>query len=222
MDVEYYINGTNFKSLGVYVSGSTGLVGQLEKKETLTASWDNYHGKVRESRSPRYKERKIVLDCFIEAQSRTDFVDKVIAFFALFDGAGTQRLTVEYNGSTKPLVYEVYQGKSVDPSKTWGHFDSSLMVGTFKLELEEDEPVKKVLRFVATSSSRTVTVGFTSAKMLNIYWGDGTHTFGLAGQSQSIQHTYSAAGTYDIIVSGVIEDITNFSSTATVIWNKLK
>lgn len=217
-DVEYYINGINFKSLGVYVSASTGLVGQLEKKEGLTVNWDTYHGKVRDKKNPRYKERKIVLDCFIEAHSRTDFVDKVNAFFAQFDGSGTQRLRVDYDGTSKPLVYEVYQSKSVDPAKTWGSYNNALMVGTFKLELTEDEPVKRVLRCTGSSVSFT----FSSNKMLNVYWGDGTHTFGLSGQNQTASHVYSAPGQYDIIITGVIEDITSFSTSAIVIWNKLK
>lgn len=217
-DVEYYINGINFKSLGVYVSASTGLVGQLEKKEGLTVNWDTYHGKVRDKKNPRYKERKIVLDCFIEASSRTDFVDKVNAFFAQFDGSGTQRLRVDYDGTSKPLVYEVYQSKSVDPAKTWGAYNNALMVGTFKLELTEDEPVKRVLRCTGSSVSFT----FSSNKMLNVYWGDGTHTFGLSGQNKTVSHTYSASGQYDIIITGVIEDITSFSTSAIVIWNKLK
>lgn len=145
-------------------------------------------------------------------------MDKVNAFFAQFDGSGTQRLRVDYDGTSKPLVYEVYQSKSVDPAKTWGSYNNALMVGTFKLELTEDEPVKRVLRCTGSSVSFT----FSSNKMLNVYWGDGTHTFGLSGQNQTASHVYSAPGQYDIIITGVIEDITSFSTSAIVIWNKLK
>lgn len=221
-DVEYYINDVNFKQYGVEVSKSTGLVGQLEKKEGLTVSWDAYHGIVRDKKNPRFKERKITLECFIEAQSRTDFVSKVNAFFAQFDGSGTQRLRVDYDGTVRPLVYEVYQSKGVDPSKTWGRYNNELMVGTFKLELEEDEPVKKVLRHVAAQANSTVSFGFSSYKLLNVYWGDGSHTFGLSGQNQTASHTYARPGEYDVIITGVIEDITNFTTNAIVIWNRLK
>ena len=41
-DVEYYINGINFKEFGVYVSKANGLVGQLERKEGATAEYDTY------------------------------------------------------------------------------------------------------------------------------------------------------------------------------------
>ena len=221
-DVEYYINSVNFKQFGVEVSNSSGLVGQLDKKDGLTVNWDAYHGKVRDKKNPRYKERKITLECFIEAQSRTDFVNKVNAFFAQFDGSGTQRLRVDYDGTARPLVYEVYQSKGVDPTKTWGHYNNELMVGTFKLELEEDEPVKRVLRHVAAQANSTVSFGFSSYKLLNVYWGDGSHTFGLSGQNQTASHTYTQAGEYDVIITGVIEDITDFTTDAIVIWNKLK
>ena len=49
-DVEYYINGKNFKEFGVFVSDSDGLVGRLERKETLQVDWDNYHGIVRDKK----------------------------------------------------------------------------------------------------------------------------------------------------------------------------
>lgn len=221
-DVEYYVNGKNFKDFGVNVSGSSGLVGQLEKKDGLTVNWDSYHGKVRDKKNPRYKERTITLECFLEARSRTDFVEKCQEFFAQFDGSGTQRLKVEYDGTARPLVYEVYQGKGVDPTKTWGHYNAELMVGTFKIILEEDEPVKRVLRHVSAQAGSVVNVGFSSYKQINIYWGDGTHTYGLSGNNQSVQHQYTQPGEYDIVITGVIEDVTDFTTDAIVIWNILK
>ncbi len=221
-DVEYYINGRNFKEFGVQVSDSKGIVGQLEKKEGLSVDWEDYHGKVRDKSRPRYKERTITLECFIEGVSRGEFYDRASEFMAQFDGSGTQRLKVEYDGAAKPLVYEVYQQKAVDVTKTWGQHNRSLMVGTFKLELVEDEPVKRVLRCIAAEAETDVTVGFSSNKLLNIYWGDGTMTSNLSGTEQTITHTYTDAGEYDIIITGVIEDITDFTTDAIVIWNKLK
>ena len=129
---------------------------------------------------------------------------------------------MDYDGTARPLVYEVYQSKGVDPTKTWGHYNNELMVGTFKMELEEDEPVKRVLRHVAAQAGSSVSFGFSSYKLLNVYWGDGTHTFGLSGQNQTASHSYTEAGEYDIIITGVIEDITDFTTDAIVIWNKLK
>lgn len=221
-DVEYYVEGVNFKELGVYVSGSTGLVGKLERKEMLTVDWDNYHGTVRDKKRPRYKERTITLDCFIEASSRSAYVEWVNLFLDQFNKEGTQRLVVEYNGKTKPLIYEVICMDEVDPAKKWGAYNDDLMVGTFKIKLIEDEPVKRVLRHIGTTSGTQATIKVTSSKLLNIYWGDGTHTFDVSGTDKEVKHTYVSPGEYDIIITGVIEDIQAFDTNCIVIWDKLQ
>lgn len=221
-DVEYYIDGRNFKEFGVFVSKSAGLVGRLERKEALQVDWDNYHGIVRDKRRPRYKERNISLDCFIEASGRSAYVEWVNQFFNQFDKEGNHRLRVEYDGTAKPLVYEVELLDEVDPEKTWGQYSNELMVGTFKLTLVEDEPVKKVLRHIGAAANSSVTIKVTSSKLLNIYWGDGTHTYDVSGNEQTVTHTYEMPGEYDIIIAGVIEDIENFETNAIVVWELLK
>lgn len=221
-DVEYYIDGVNFKDYGVYVSGSTGLVGRLAQKDALQVDWDNYHGIVRDRNRKRYKERTITLDCFLEASGRSAFVEWTNRFMSLFDGDGTHRLTVEYDGKTKPLVYEVGLYDETDMTKTWGQYNSELMVGTFKMKLVEDEPVKRVLRHISASDNSKATIKVTSTKLLNIYWGDGTYTFNVYGNETSVEHTYALAGEYDIIVAGVIEDIESFETNDIVVWELLK
>lgn len=221
-DVEYYIDGRNFKEFGVYVSKSAGLVGRLSKKEALQVEWDNYHGVVRDKKRPRYKEREIVLDCFLEASGRSAYVRWVNEFFKLFDKEGNHRLRVDYDGTSKPLVYEVELIDDVDPEKDWGQYNNDLMVGTFKMKLVEDEPVKRVLRFVSTAENNVVNITATSVKLLNVYWGDGTHTYDVSGKDAKVEHTYAVPGEYDIVVTGVIEDIEEFSTNAIVIWDILK
>lgn len=221
-DVEYYIDGVNFKDYGVYVSGSTGLVGRLAQKDALQVDWDNYHGIVRDRNRKRYKERTIMLDCFLEASGRSAFVEWTNRFMSLFDGDGTHRLTVEYDGKAKPLVYEVGLYDETDMTKTWGQYNNDLMVGTFKMKLIEDEPVKRVLRHISASDNSKATIKVTSTKLLNIYWGDGTHTFNVSGNETTVEHTYALAGEYDIIVAGVIEDIESFETNDIVVWELLK
>ena len=41
-DVEYFIDGKNFKEFGVFVSKSAGLVGRLERKEALQVNWGQF------------------------------------------------------------------------------------------------------------------------------------------------------------------------------------
>lgn len=219
-DVEYFVNGVNFKEFGVYVSDARGLAGRLARKEALTVDWDTYHGIVRDRKRPRFKERNIELECFIEASSRYTYIDQVNRFFAQFDTEGTQRLKVEYAGIEKPLVYEVICLDEADPNKKFGRYNEMTMVGTFVLKLVEDEPVKKVLRHIGAANS-TSTITITSSKLLNIYWGDGTHSFNVSGTNQTVTHTYTNAGEYEIIITGVIEDITAFQTNDIVIWENL-
>ena len=221
-DVEYYIDGVNFKDYGVYVSGSTGLVGRLAQKDALQVDWDNYHGIVRDRNRKRYKERTITPDCFLEASGRSAFVEWTNRFMSLFDGDGTHRLTVEYDGKAKPLVYEVGLYEETDMTKTWGQYNNELMVGTFKMKLIEDEPVKRVLRHISASDNSKATIKVTSTKLLNIYWGDGTHTFNVSGNETAVEHTYALAGEYDVIVAGVIEDIESFETNDIEVWELLK
>lgn len=217
-DVEYYLDGTNFKQLGVYVSTSKGLFGLLERKEGLTVDYDNYHGIVVDKSKPRFKERTITLDCFIEASGKTAFVQWCQIFMQQFQKSGNQRLRIDYDGISKPLVYEVYCPNASDVEKSWS-FDNDLMVGTFQLKLVECEPVKRVLRFVG---SGTASITVTSSKLLNIYWGDGTHTYDVSGTNKTVTHNYSTPGEYDIVISGVIEDITAFDTNCIVVWDKLQ
>lgn len=221
-DVEYYIDGVNFKEYGVYVSASDGLVGRLAQKDALSVDFDNYHGVMRDRRHKRYKEREISLQCFIEAASRNSFVEKQFEFLSLFDGDGTHRLTVEYDGKTKPLVYEVELLDETKVSKKWGGNCNDTMVSTFTLKLTESEPVKRVLRHISDSENSEVEITVTTSKFLNVYWGDGTHTFNIGGNQTSIRHTYKLPGEYDIIITGVIEDIEKFETNAIVIWELLK
>ena len=221
-DVEYYIDGRNFKEFGVYVSESSGLVGRLARKEALQVEWDSYHGIARDKKRPRYKERTIELSCFMEASGRSAYVEWVNLFFSQFDKEGNHRLKVEYAGGTKPLVYEVELLEESDPQKQWGEYDQDLMVGKFQLKLVEDEPVKKVLRHIGGAANTTAKIKVSSSKLLNIYWGDGTHTYNVSGVDKEVVHTYTDPGEYDIVITGVIEDITSLSTNAIVVWDLLK
>lgn len=220
-DVEYFINGINFKEFGVYVSDSKGLIGQLERKEGPTAEYDTYHGIARDHDYVRYKERTITLECFIEAASRSKFVEWLDQFYEQFRRKGTQRFRVEYNGSTKPLVYEVTMQQGSDPEKKWGRYNEGLMVGTFTLTLVEDDPVKMVLRHIATTDNSTTQFTVSTARRLTVAWGDGTFTHKVQGDNATIQHTYANKGVYDIIIAGVVEDIASIATSDIIVWQKL-
>lgn len=218
-DVEYFVGDLNFKEFGVHVSGSSGIIGLLERKEQLTVEWDSYHGLIVDKKRPRYKERTITLDCFIEASSKTNFVEWTQLFMSQFQKPDTQRLKIEYDGRTKPLYYEVFAQSGSDIEKNWT-YDNDLMVGRFNLTLIEPEPVKRVIRHIGSAGS-TASITFSSNKLLNIFWGDGLSTFNVSGKNREITHTYAQGGEFDIIITGIIEDIKDFETNCIMVWDKL-
>jgi hypothetical protein len=210
--VVYYLDGTDLKTYGVYVSASDGLLSRPKPKNPVSQNWPDHHGEVVDLTKRYYEARKIKLDCFIKATSKEDFVTKMNTFLALFDATGTRRLMVVVD-ATKPLVYEVYLSNAIEPKKSWSDAE---MAGTFATELTESAPMKRVVKITGTSLSITL----TTAKLVDIFWGDGAVTRDVIGTSQTKTHTYSS-GTYYAIVAGNIDDITAFSTTGTTIWSKL-
>ena len=78
------------------------------------------------------------------------------------------------------------------------------------------------LKFLSNTANSEASITVTTYSMLNIYWGDGTHTYNVSGNNKTVEHTYDDPGEYDIVITGVIEDIESFSTNAIVVWDKLK
>lgn len=218
MEIKYYIDGVDILTYDVHVSDSDGLLSQPKMKAPLSLDWANYHGEQVALQKKFYDSRTIKLECFVRATSTTDFITKCNSFQALFTKPWTSRLTV-LAGPNVPLVYEVYAPEGIEVKKQW---NESLMVGTFTLTLKEPEPIKKVLSYTRTSvADKTVSITLTSTKFLNIYWGDGAHTFDVSGTAQTITHDFATNGVFYIVITGNIDDITSLTTTGTVIWAKL-
>ena len=205
-------------SYGVYVSASKGLLSRPKAKSSVKENWTSRHGVIHDLSARYVEERTITLDCFIKTTGGPDgFATAMNTFLNLFSKSGTIRLMVETDAS-KPLVYEVYLEDAIDPDKIWR---SAQMTGTFRLVLKEPSPVKRVIKFVAATGSRTASITITTSKIVTIYWGDGNVTDDVSGTSNAVTHTYSSNGTYFIIVAGVIEEITALTTNGTVVWQKL-
>lgn len=218
MEINYHIDSVNLKEYGVFVSGSDGLISKPKLKKPVSMDWVNYHGESVYLNKKYYETRVIKLDCFIKADSSEDFISKSLYFLSIFDSAFTKRLNVSV-GNQEPLCYEVYLEDGIDIKKTW---NANQMIGTFNLTLKEPEPIKKIYKYQRTSTSdKTVSFTLTSTKLLNIYWGDGSHTFDCSGTSQTYTHDYSTNGYFYIVVTGNIDEISSITSTATLVWNKL-
>lgn len=218
MTVNYYINGKDFYTqFGVKVSASKGLVDAPKKKDPVNGSWPDQHGIVVDLTKQVYDAREIILECWCTGTSIADFQSKLSLFFAEFDNSGLLPLTLDIIPG-KPLVYMVYLMDSLAISKVWR---DGVMVGTFTLKLIEPEPVKKILT-ATVSAGGTAMLTITCTEPLNIYWGDGNVSRDVVGTSQVKSNVYSAAGTYYIVITGRIEDITSLTPTgATVTWANL-
>jgi hypothetical protein len=221
MKVNYYINGVHFDTYGVKVSASRGLLNSLKMREPVKVTWPDHHGEVMDLATPRYESREITLECYIKAATSTAFILAVQSFLAAFQATGLQRLMIDVNDgeeTRKALVYEIYLGDEAEISKKW---NATLMIGTFNLKLREPEPVKRVYKFVAATGAMTVTMTITTPDPVNIYWGDGAHVYDIITSSGQQSHIYTAEGTFYIVITGVIENITGVTTTATLVWTRL-
>ncbi len=219
--LEYYIDGVNFKDYDIRVSSSNGVLDLPKMKTPTSIDWPDYHGEVIDLEAKRYEAREITLNCWLRATGKIDFATKVNNFYRHFIGDGTSRLMISIH-PTKPLVYEVYNQDGIAHDKRW-HDDK--MIGTFTLKLREPDPVKRVLRHQRSGASTSkITVEFKSDKMVTIYWGDGQVDYDLYGDftgKNAVTHTYKSDGTYYPIVAGVVEEITDFSTNAIVVWERI-
>ncbi len=216
--LSYSLDGTDFKAWDIYVSESNGILDRPKLKSPLRVDWDDYHGEVIDLQRKRVEAREITLNCFMKANGKMDFVNKLNDFLDVFSKDGTQRLMIDIH-PTKPLVYEVYNESGVSISKRW---NDDLMVGTFSLKLKEPNPVKRVVRHQRISeATKTLTVTVTSNKALTIFWGDGTKTEDVYGENVTVNHEYKSEGIYYAVIGGVIEDITEFSTNGIVVWQKI-
>lgn len=215
--VQYTIAGHNLREWDIYVSESDGLLDRPKMKSPRSISWDNYHGEVVDLRDKRVQPREISLSCFMKANGKLDFINKLNDFLKIFDGDGTQRLTVDVH-PTKPLIYEVYNEAGTAIKKRW---NDDIMVGTFQLNLREPDPVKRIIRHASKEGSRDLTINMKSNLALTISWGDGTTSEDVYGTALALSHTYPQDGIYHAVISGVIEKIENFTTNGIVVWEKL-
>ena len=224
MKVTYYVNGVDFKTMGVTVTASRGLLNSLKRKEPLKAEWPDHHGEVVDLAKPRFEAREIVLDCIITAASSTALIAATQIFTTAWSSAGTKRLLVDVNdGATgmKPLIYEVFLTEEIVISKKWR---AASALASFKLSLREPEPLKMVYKLgAALINEYTASFEMTSPEPINIYWGDGTSTkdvMPVAGTP--ITHVYpSSIAWYNIVITGVIEDVVVVATNTTLVWAKL-
>lgn len=212
----YFIKGQDLKSdLGWTVEDARGLVGRNSTKSE-SYDWPDRHGVSVDLFGVRYREKHIELDIFKKFQTKEDAIDGIAELKELLSGEGLFRF--QFVGGSRSIVYEVYVPGEINPEiKKW--IDGKV-VAKVTVELVEPEPVKKILQFVRTGvDNKTATVNFNANRELyNIYWGDGSMTANVTGETATASHEYTADGEYYIIIAGVIENMTAFASNTVQVW----
>ncbi len=228
--LDFYVDGVNFKTYGVEVSGHKGLLDELERKDPPRMDWDSMHGEVVDVSRPHWQPRDIELECFIVASDKSAFIRAKNRFMAAFNKAGLHRLTCEYAGTVKPLEYDVYRTERVEVEDNWS---DDPLVGTFTIALREPQPIKMVLKHICQSANSEAWFQCHTDKPLSVSWGDQDDTCTIVtgsgnatksnwlhdanGNPLKVKHTFAAAGEYDIVIHGSIEKITPNSFTTNCI-----
>jgi len=215
--VKFIIDGVDLKSIGVTVAKERGLTDKLPIKDSNSFNWKDQHGTQVDLAAPRYDVRTIELDCWFKATGTDAQLETQMTIRDLFNKPGTVRLRAEV--ATKPFIYEVYHPGQIDFSD--GKWRSGPAFRSFKLTLVELQPIKKILRHIKVDGTTPdVSITLTTPNLLTVFWGDGSLGSIEPGTNLTITHHYTIYDTYDILIAGVIEDITNFSTNAIVVWNK--
>ncbi len=213
MVVSYFINNTDFRNLGVRVTASKGLLDLPKRKLVEGKDWPELHGEITDLETAVFEAREITLDCFIAADGAENLSNAIRTFIGLLAAPGLHRLEVNAQ-MVKPLFYQVYLRDSVSVNKRW---KDGRNVATFSLKLREPEPVKRVVSFSGTTCNITL----TSQWPVNIYWGDGSHTYDVQGETISVTKTFASAAVRYAIITGNIDQISYFSTNGTLVWAKL-
>lgn len=210
-EVKYSVNGVNFKQNNVIISESEGLFDALDRKKITSYDWAEYHGSSPDLSAPKFEARRIVLKGFVTGTNWEVMKSNFDRIISEFNKPGTQRLLIEAMG-LKALPFEVYLEDGVPLTK---QFKNGTMIGFFTLKLVEPNPIKKVLSFTGTA----LNLSYNSPTETEIFYGNGTKDT-VPGNATMTGKPLPAGQKY-IIIAGNIENITNLTTNAVVLWEKL-
>ena len=208
--VIYLLDQIPFKNYNVYVSDSSNLFDKASIKENQKKDWSDEHGYDIDLQSRYHNSKTITIDCFIPAKSLKECIEKYNDFYNVLDKKGSRRLSV-IAGELR-MEYQVFRQ---DTAENKLNYDDSNAVGTFKLNLIENMPVKRILR----SIQKTTNITLKSKKVLVINWGDGTEQY-TSPDNEVYSHRYSNNEIYFPMILGDLDSITTFNTNADVLWNR--
>lgn len=215
--VLWEIDAIPFLNYDVYVSQSSGLIDALETKEGVSIDWPNEHGIIIDLKRIKFKPRTIKLKCWIKVDAGyIEFVQKANEFISNFIPPGLHRLKAGID-EYKSLEYEIYMAAGTEINKKWNAKD---FVGTFELDLIEPQPIKRVVRF--NSSHGAAKIKITGLGLYNIFWGDGLSSLDNdCSSGLIIQHDYQTTDIFYAVITGNIDEITDFLTNGITTWTRL-
>lgn len=204
------------KDLGIFVSDSKGWHSKPSFKETSTKTeWKDENGYDLDLSKRFVEAREINLTCFGFAANSSLFLKKYIDFLNKLDAPVHRRISLVLDDLR--FEYDVYRDSSIDTEII---FDDSSAAGAFSIKLIENQPVKKTIKFQATTTNtRTGTITFNSNKILRISWGDGTIEHTRTGLN-TYSRKYAANGIYYPLLIGDVDSIGGFKTNGTELWSK--
>lgn len=214
--ITYLLDRENLRT--VYyteVLSSSGLISAPKLKKPFSVNVPCTHGELVDLSGVYYEPRQITLDCVIQADSNINLVSYFNALKTKMLSAGMKQLVVIVDSaSLYPIPYQVYLDDGFEVDKRWRL--SGNVAGSFRMKLIEPNPYKIVLKYTGSS----LTINFNNPPVITVYWGDGTEDHYVEGTTYT--HTYSASGTYYIVIVGDIDNLNILSyGGATLVWSKL-
>ncbi len=207
----YEIDGNNlYTAYGINIERTRGLYDMLERKGTTEYEWDDKDGSqpFTDADDIRFKARDITLVCYMQASTKATFLQYKDNFENMLNSTGLHT----FKHTSLDDVHYVYfrDGAPVIPPK----WNANKLVGRFTIKLREPEPV--TVQFTTDQSTpTTLSMKFSAGNnTIMVYWGDGSSTEQAAVTETEFAHTYTVAGTYQIVVLKNLHELTFFEFSA--------
>lgn len=196
-------NNDLYTTYGITCEKVEGALALLGVKQNNVVNWQDEHGDDIYLGKPYYESRDINIKCGLVAAGTSQYLSNITNFFNLLTGPGLHYLKV----ANINKGYMIYLRASSDIMRIT-KFSGSPVIGKFTLKLNEPHPVKRI--FTSTGASISFTIA--CARMVTIWWGDGT-TQNVVGTSTLYSKTFGSSATRFQAIWGNIDSITSLTYT---------
>lgn len=189
MKIDYYIGGKSLRSMGVYVTQSTGYRGKPKPQEVKSEAWQGQHGEALMPSPLLFRSREITLECFLitdhERQAH-QVVETIVRALRTPHPTGTAELRV-HEGERLIFLGQVRLSEAID-LKSAGYGTAEEEVYKFTLKLKQYEPNAR--SWFAPKGKPLRLRGKTDG-VVSVYWGDGSSELDLTGAVDISRQSHS-------------------------------